>query len=87
MKEHDFEREAVAVVQTIEKEVEQYRRTVFERFPFLMIGLSTLGLVATFYGFERIIDTIPFLADRPYAILAFGITLLAITGTLYKKLR
>ena len=87
MNEHELEKKAAAVVHTLEREAIEYRKTVIERFPFLMISLSTLGLVATFCGFERIIDTIPYLAHRPYAILIFGITLLTITGTLYKKLR
>jgi uncharacterized integral membrane protein len=49
--------------------------------------LGAFGLVATFYGFEGLIDSVDILADNPWAILATGIGTLAFTGTLYKKLQ
>ncbi len=63
------------------------RDSVFGRFPLLFTMLSTFGLVATFYGFEKIIDDIDFLANRPWAILGLGLAILLFTGALYKKLR
>jgi hypothetical protein len=64
-----------------------FRNSTFSRFPFLFIFLSTFGLVATFYGFEKIIDSVPFFHNHPFMILFSGIVALTLTGTLYKKLR
>lgn len=76
----------------IEKEREiahkigEKRQAVFSRFPLLFTLLGAFGLVATFYGFERLIDA-TFLADSPWLLLGTGILTLVLTGTLYKKLQ
>lgn len=63
------------------------RQAVFSRFPLLFTLLGTFGFVATLYGFEGIIDRIDILSENPWLLLATGITVLAFTGSLYKKLR
>lgn len=60
--------------------------SAFARFPLLFTLLGTFGVVATFYGFEGIIDRISILADNPYILLCTGLLALVFTGTLYKKL-
>ncbi len=67
--------------------VDSRRKAAFERFPLLFTLLGTFGLVATFYGFEAMIDSIDVLADNPWLLLATGVGILAATGTLYKKLQ
>jgi hypothetical protein len=62
------------------------RQSAFERFPLLFTLLATFGLVATLYGFERLIDRIEFLNDNSFILLGIGLLALIITGTLYKKL-
>lgn len=62
------------------------RNSAYARFPLLFTMLGTFGVVATFYGFEHLIDRLPFVADNPIILLAVGILTLALTGTLYKKL-
>ncbi len=62
------------------------RDSAYTKFPLLFTLLGTFGVVATFYGFEHIIDGIPILANNPIILLVVGVTTLAITGTLYKKL-
>jgi hypothetical protein len=62
------------------------RNSAFTRYPLLFVLLSSFGLVATFYGFEKVIDNIAFFAENPYAILLTGIATLIFTGTLFKKL-
>lgn len=64
----------------------QRRKAVFERFPLVFTLLGSFGLVATFYGFERLIDT-TFLAENPWLLLGTGILMLIFTGSLYKKLQ
>jgi len=63
------------------------KKAVFARFPLLFTLLGSFGLVATFYGFERVIDDIGFFSDNPYVLLGTGLIILIITGTLYKKLQ
>lgn len=62
------------------------RETLAQRFP-LVFGLTaTLGLVSVLYGFEKLIDKVKLFANNPWILLAFGVTLLLITGAAYKKL-
>ena len=67
--------------------IDERRRAVFERFPLIFTLLGSFGLVATFYGFEGIINRIDVLAEKPYILLGTGIMTLILTGTLYKKLQ
>lgn len=62
------------------------RNTAFSRFPMVFVLLSSFGLVATFYGFEKMIDGIPFFTENPQMILVVGVVTLLLTGALYKKL-
>lgn len=64
----------------------QERQTAFHRFPLLFTLLTTFGFVATLYGFEHLINKIDLLANNPFIMLASGVLILLITGTLYKKL-
>lgn len=68
------------------KAIEQKRQSVFSRFPLVFTLLSTFGLVATFYGFEHLIDKSRLLSDNPLILLGVGIGTLIFTGALYKKL-
>jgi len=63
-----------------------FRDSAFIKYPLAFVLLSAFGLVSTFYGFEKVIDTIPFFVDHPYMILATGIFVLIGTGTLFKQL-
>jgi len=62
------------------------RDSTFARFPILFSLLTTFGLVATFYGFEKVIDKFTLFTDYPEILLIVGLAILAGTGTLYKKL-
>ena len=62
------------------------RNSAFSRFPLVFTLLGAFGLIATFYGFERIIDKIDFFADHPFLLLGTGLLVLILTGSLYKKL-
>ena len=62
------------------------RDSTFAKFPIIFIFLSTFGVVATFYGFEKIIDQIVYFEQNPSMVLVAGLLTLLITGTLYKKL-
>lgn len=62
------------------------RQSAVQRFPLLFTLLGAFGLVATFYGFEGIIDRIDLFSDNPVILLLVGILALMLTGSLYKKL-
>jgi len=62
------------------------RDSAFSRFPIVFVLLSSFGLVATFYGFEKVIDQIDFFNNNPHMILLMGIAVLFSTGALYKQL-
>lgn len=56
------------------------------KFP-LVFGLAaSFGLVATFYGFEGLINKVDMLRDNPWMVLGVGVAVLLITGTAYRKL-
>lgn len=77
-------------MRSIEKDLEhtvvEYQKDATQRYPFIFLGLSTFGGVAVFYGFEKIIEQTPFLADKPIPILVSGFIILILTGALYRKL-
>ena len=62
------------------------KKNAFDRFPLLFTLLASFGVVATFYGFEGLINKVDLLANNPFIVLGTGILLLILTGTLYKKL-
>lgn len=74
------------VLRDADERVARYREPAFRRFPLLFTILASFGLVATFYGFERMIDGIDLFSENPVILLFTGIAVLIITGSLYKKL-
>lgn len=69
----------------VDKAIAKKRRAAFARFPLLFTLLGAFGLVATFYGFEGVMDQTG-LSENPFVLLALGMGTLIFTGTLYKKL-
>jgi len=74
----------------ITREINDYMRkrgrSVFGRYPLLFSLLGTFGVVLAIHGFDRIIESIPFLDKHPVLLLLSGIVVLALTGTLYKRI-
>lgn len=73
-------------VQNVDQFVAPVRTSVIRRFPILFSLLTTFGVAATFFAFEKILSQYELLNRYPWLILAIGISTLAFTGTLYKKL-
>jgi hypothetical protein len=69
------------------RRLDKERDRMSQKYQLTFTLLGAFGLVATFYGFERLIDEIPFLYDNPYILLGTGLVLLVLTGSLYRKLR
>lgn len=56
------------------------------KFPLITALFVTFGFVATLYGFEKMIDRIELFAEKPWILLLTGITVLVVSGAVYKKL-
>lgn len=69
-----------------EKILAPVRQSAFRRFPALFLLLVTFGVSAVIFSFERILMELTYLYDRPWLILLLGITILVLTGKLYRKL-
>ncbi len=89
------QREAVAKIETtvteatkkFEAVVEPGRETFAKRYPSLFSMLATFGVAATFLGFEQLLLAFDVLERYPLLIFMLGIGILALTGTLYKKMQ
>ena len=69
----------------IEKMIEK-RDSAEVKFPLLTALAVTFGFVSTLYGFEKMIDRVDLFVDKPWILLILGITVLSVTGSIYKKL-
>ncbi|ETB63885.1 TPA: hypothetical protein DIC38_01880 [Candidatus Nomurabacteria bacterium] len=61
-------------------------KSVFERYPLLFAFLVVIGATMMSQGVKDLILSINFLKFNPWAMFSFGVIILIITGTLYKKL-
>lgn len=77
-------------VNTAEKDLiqklEDRRERLINHFPLWTALVATFGVVMIFYGFEKLIDRVPLLANNPWILLVTGLVVLIATGTAYKKL-
>lgn len=69
-----------------DRSIEPLRNSVFKRFPILFTLLVTFGVAATFFGFERFFETVPFFYNHPIITILMGLAILVLTGKLYAKL-
>lgn len=66
-KEHlKYNKRSKEMQKRIINKVRQERQRVFDRFSLLFTLLGTFGLVATFYGFEHLIDRVATFSDNPF---------------------
>jgi hypothetical protein len=68
------------------KKIDRKRENINNKFPLWSALAATFGVVSIFYGFEKLINEIPVLANNPWILLLFGLAVLIATGTTYKKL-
>lgn len=71
---------------TVDTYIAPVRTSAVKRYPVLFSLLVTFGVAMTFLGFEKIVAQVAFLENNPILLLIIGISILALTGTLYKKL-
>lgn len=75
------------LIQREEEHVRKFRDTYANKYPVVFALGATFGFVATLYGFEKLIDKIDLFVNNPWILLAFGVSMLYVTGTFYNKLR
>lgn len=61
-------------------------KNVFSRYPLLFALLIVFGVTMVTQGIKDLISEIPIFQNSPLVMLLFGLLVLIITGTLYKKL-
>jgi uncharacterized integral membrane protein len=76
----------IEATKKIDTLVSPTRSTFAKRYPTLFSLLATVGVIMTFLGIEQLLLTADILERHPMLILALGVAILALTGTLYKKL-
>ncbi len=76
----------VGATQKIDTLVQPARENFAKRYPTLFSLLTTLGVIMTFLGIEQLLLEADMLERYPVLILALGVAILVLTGTLYKKL-
>lgn len=64
----------------------RHRRTAFEKHPFFFSTLGLLGLVATWQGFDDVIERIDYFDANPGSLLIIGLVILLMTGRLYRQM-
>lgn len=69
-----------------EQSVAPVRESIIKRFPTLFLLAVTFGVTATITGMEQLLIQYDVLHEHPTAILVLGVSILVITGRLYKKL-
>jgi hypothetical protein len=62
-------------------------RHVFARYPLTFALLILFGVIMITQGIKDLLLEIPFFQEKPFFMLLFGLIVLIITGTLYKKLK
>lgn len=82
----DIDRIVSSTEREIEQSVEPIRESVLKRFPILFMLLVTFGFTATTTGIEQVLVRHEIFQSHPFVIFLIGITILIITGTIYKKL-
>lgn len=74
------------VPESVHEVFKRHRRTAFERHPFMFSTLGLFGLVATWQGFDDIIEEVQFFNAYPSVLLGIGLVILLFTGRLYRHL-
>lgn len=84
-----MEKDPIKQAEDLTREVNNFigkrGKSVFGRYPLLFSLLGTFGVVLIIRGFDGIVEKMPFFKDRPVLLLAAGIIILILTGSLYKR--
>ena len=86
----DVAEDAQRLVQETEEVIENtfapVREGLLKRFPTLFILVVTFGVSLVVFSVEQLLLRSTFFIEHPWISLLFGVGILTLTGTLYKKL-
>ena len=79
--------EAASLVQkNLDDAAKPLRKHVFKRFPVVFLLAVTFGVIATSLGIELMLLKYGIFTNHPVILVVLGVTILSVTGKLYKKL-
>ena len=78
--------EVTGIGHSIHQMLQSRRQTAFQRFPVTFTLLGTFGLIATFYGFQGLVDQVQYFQSNPEVVLIGGVMVLFLTGRLHREL-
>ncbi|MEI7810747.1 MAG: hypothetical protein WCI41_04330 [bacterium] len=84
--EIDLLKKAEDLTAGLNKKLGKRSKNVFGRYPLTFALLIFFGVVMVTEGVKDILKEIPYFENNPWVMLLIGLLILAITGTLYKKL-
>ncbi len=61
-------------------------RSVFEKYPLTFALLVIVGATLMSQGIKELLIQTPLFKDHPFIMFVVGVTILVLTGSLYKKL-
>jgi hypothetical protein len=82
----DLLKKAEEVTAELNKLFHKKGRPIFSRYPVLFALLVIFGATLVSQGIKELIFEVPFFNGHPFIMFTFGILILIITGTLFKKL-
>lgn len=75
-----------SIPESVHEVFRRHRRSAFEKHPFFFSTLGLLGVVATWQGFDDIIERVEFFDANPGSLLIIGLIILLLTGRLYRQM-
>jgi len=83
----DILEEVEDAAKAVDKHIQKKGRPIFKKYPLTFTIFSITGFAAVIYGFEGVLDKIPFFRSNPWLVLIVGLFFLTGTGTLYTWLQ
>lgn len=74
------------VPESVHEVFRRHRRTAFEKHPFFFSTLGLFGLVATWQGFDDVMEQIEYFDANPGSLLIIGLVILLLTGRMYRQM-
>jgi hypothetical protein len=83
----DLLRHIESLAEEINNRMALRSRSIVRRYPVTFALLALVGIVAVSEGIKGFLEQIPYLQNSPLTLLFSGLVILAIVGSLYKKLK
>ena len=86
MEEIDLLKRFEELTAELNKTFSKRGKNVFGRYPLTFALLIFFGVVMVTEGIKDLLKEIPFFENNPWVMFSFGLLILIITGSVYKKL-